>query len=256
MTQEIPKNPERKAILVGATSAIAQALAEKLVEQNWGIVLTGRNLDRTEAVAQHLRIKFERGTNHVQAVVGSPTEIWEAHRHNCQLVVIAAGYLPEDPEKTTHEETQTTFQANTLLPIEWCQLAADRETGMTFGTICVVGSVAGDRGRASNHIYGAAKAAVETYCLGLAHRLALRRKEQFRPWSGPQICLVKPGFTRSPMTANLPDSPLMASPETTAASILTAIKRKKTVAYCPGFWRLIMLVVKLLPKKILWKTKL
>lgn len=117
------------------------------------------------------------------------------------------------------------------------------------GTILVVSSVAGDRGRKSNYVYGAAKGALALFAQGLAHDLAA---------TGPHVVAIKPGFVITPMTASLKrGGPLWASAATLAKIIVGAIDKKKgPIVYAPWFWRLIMLIIRLVPAPIFHKTKL
>jgi NAD(P)-dependent dehydrogenase (short-subunit alcohol dehydrogenase family) len=113
--------------------------------------------------------------------------------------------------------------------------------------LVVIGSVAGDRGRASNAVYGAAKAGIGTLVQGLAHRLA---------GTGARAVLVKPGFIDTPMTAHLPKGgPLWAKPEAIAQVIVKAASGAAPVVYAPWFWRFILLIVRLVPAGIFHRTK-
>jgi short-subunit dehydrogenase len=106
------------------------------------------------------------------------------------------------------------------------------------GTVAVIGSVAGDRGRKSNYVYGAAKGLVDRYLQGLRHRFA---------GSGVKIAVIKPGPTDTPMTAHLKGSTKLASVEAVARDIVDALARGKEVVYVPGKWRVIMLIIRHLP---------
>jgi short-subunit dehydrogenase len=113
--------------------------------------------------------------------------------------------------------------------------------------IAAIGSVAGDRGRQSNYVYGAAKGGLDILLEGLRHRLAPK---------GVAVVTIKPGFVDTPMTASFPKGPLWAKPEKVAVDIRRAIDKRRPVTYTPGFWCLIMLVIKSVPRAIFYKTKL
>jgi decaprenylphospho-beta-D-erythro-pentofuranosid-2-ulose 2-reductase len=111
----------------------------------------------------------------------------------------------------------------------------------------VIGSVAGDRGRAGNYIYGAAKSAVETYLSGLRNRLAS---------SGVSVITIKPGLVDTPMTAHLPKTALVASASDVARAIDRAIQRHRLVVYVPWFWRWIMLTIRMLPERLFMRMRI
>lgn len=111
----------------------------------------------------------------------------------------------------------------------------------------MISSVAGDRGRASNYLYGSAKAAVTTYLSGLGQRLHA---------SGVNVLAIKPGFVDTPMTAAFKKGALWATPEQVANGILKAIGKRKSVAYLPGFWWAVMMIIKNIPEFIFRRIKL
>ena len=117
------------------------------------------------------------------------------------------------------------------------------------GSLIVVSSVAGDRGRQSNYIYGAAKGALSLFCQGLRNRLHS---------SGVKVLTVKPGFIDTPMTADIPKSPsiLWATPERVARDIVRANKRGKAVLYTPWFWFFILLIIRSIPERIFKRLSL
>ena len=114
----------------------------------------------------------------------------------------------------------------------------------TKGTVVGVGSVAGDRGRVGNYVYGAAKAGFHTYMSGLRNRLTR---------AGAHAVTVKPGFVDTAMTWGLPGMFLVAAPEDVARDILNAVRKKKNIIYTPFFWRYIMLIIRSVPEQIFKK---
>ena len=115
------------------------------------------------------------------------------------------------------------------------------------GCIAVISSVAGDRGRQSNYIYGAAKGGVTTFLQGLRNRLSP---------SGVSVVTIKPGMVDTPMTAHLPKSPLFAKPSDVGKGIYKAMLAGKDIAYLPVYWKLIMFVIKIIPEGIFKKMRL
>ena len=139
------------------------------------------------------------------------------------------------------------MQTNALSTISLLTIIANRFEANKDGTIAVISSVAGDRGRASNYVYGSAKACLNVYLQGLRHRLS---------GSGVNVLTVKPGFVDTPMTETFEKGPLWASPEQVAWDIRRAIARRRTVIYTPWFWRWIMLIIRLVPTPVFHRTKL
>ncbi len=165
------------------------------------------------------------------------------------IAVLAYGTL-SDQTLCQHDvaAAMLEFETNAASYIALLTLIADRMETSGTGTIAVISSVAGDRGRASNYVYGAAKAAVTAYCEGL--RLRLRKH-------GVHVLTIKPGPVATPMTAHLKLSPLLtASPETVGRAIVAAVQRRKSTLYTPWYWRPIMAVVRALPESILSRLPL
>jgi short-subunit dehydrogenase len=165
------------------------------------------------------------------------------------IVLIAHGTLPnqtaceQDVGLALHE-----FSSNCLSIISLLTLVANRMEEQQSGTIAVISSVAGDRGRQSNYLYGTAKAAVTTFCEGLRARLFKK---------GVHVLTIKPGFVDTPMTKDLSlPKLLVASPEKVAAIICKSIQRKIDTCYVPSFWWLIMLIIKNIPEFIFKRMKL
>jgi short-subunit dehydrogenase len=115
------------------------------------------------------------------------------------------------------------------------------------GAIAVIGSVAGDRGRASNYVYGTAKAGLAAFTQGLRQRLSK---------SNVQVLLIKPGFVDTPMTQEFKKGFLWASPDQVAKDICRAVEKRKNVLYTPWFWALIMLIIQHIPESIFKRLKL
>ncbi len=235
-------------LIVGATSAIAQATAARFAAEGARFFLVGRNDSKLAAVADDLRV---RGAASAEAYTLDVTEI---ERHAAMLaaataalgtinaVLIAHGTLGDQREsEASVEATLREWATNCTSVIALLTLLANHFERQRHGTIAVITSVAGDRGRRSNYVYGAAKAALNTFLQGLRGRLSA---------ANVRVVTIKPGFVDTPMTAHLPKGMLFASPERVGADIHRAMTGGPDVVYTPRFWRVIMLIVKAIPEPI------
>jgi short-subunit dehydrogenase len=236
----------KKVLIVGATSAIAEATARLFAQRGDALFLTGRRADALETIATDLVVRgaAKVGTATLDANDFSAHErvLDEAERllGGLDTVLIAYGTLSDQaacetsPQLTAHELTSNGLSVATLLMRIAARFEAQRN-----GTIAVISSVAGDRGRQSNYVYGSAKALVTAFTSGLRQRLAK---------SGVAVITIKPGFVDTPMTAAFRKGLLWAKPQQVAAGILRAIDRSATVVYLPAFWRPIMLIIRAVPE--------
>jgi decaprenylphospho-beta-D-erythro-pentofuranosid-2-ulose 2-reductase len=242
-------------LVVGATSAIAEAAARVWAARGDSLYLAARRESLLASNAEDLRV---RGARQVASecfdILASGThegllERAEAAIGALDCVLIAHGTLPDqaaafsDPLLAVRE-----IQVNGVCTVALSLRAAARFEARGSGTLAVITSVAGVRGRASNFVYGSAKALVSTCLAGLRHRMHGK---------GVAIVDIRPGFVDTPMTAAFPKGgPLWASPAKVAADIVTAIDRRASVVYTPWFWRWIMLVIRHVPEAIFVRTKL
>ena len=173
-----------------------------------------------------------------------------------QLLMYSAAYNQEasDGHRGASKESGNSPFAAALIDVNfrsaalWCMAAANHFEAERAGTLAVIGSVAGDRGRQSNYLYGATKAGLAVLVQGLAHRLAA---------VGARAVLVKPGFVDTAMTAHIPNKgALWSSPDKIGGLIRKAAASGKPVSYAPGYWRLIMTVIKSVPTPVFHRTKL
>jgi decaprenylphospho-beta-D-erythro-pentofuranosid-2-ulose 2-reductase len=236
----------KNVLIVGATSAIALACARRWAAQGARLFLAGRHAARLDQLAQDLRVRGARET-FTFALDLTARDAHPAMLAACRaalgqidIVLIAHGTLSDQAEcERDVEAAMRELSTNALSTIALLTLLANVFEAQRSGTIAVISSVAGERGRASNYVYGAAKAAVTTFCEGLRARL-------FK--SGVRVLTIKPGFVDTPMTAGLAlPGPLVASPERVAADIVRAIARGRDSLYTPWFWAGIMLVIRALP---------
>lgn len=244
----------QKILIIGANSGMAEAVARLYAGRGAALHLLGRNAERLEALAADLRL---RGA--VQASHGLFDANDYAHHASVlddavhklaglDVALIAHGTLGD--QKAAELDPAVALQelsANGVSVVSLATLLANALEAQGHGTLAVISSVAGERGRQSNYVYGAAKALVTAFTQGLRNRLAGK---------GVHVLTIKPGFVATAMTAHLKQGPLFASADKAARCIVQAIDKKKDVAYVPGFWALIMLVIRAIPEGIFKKLKL
>jgi len=243
-----------RVLIVGATSAIAEAVARRYAAQGAALFLAARRTDRAAVIADDLRVRGAAAVTvgAYDATVRDTADAlvaaaWEA-LGGIDVALIAHGSLPDQPACAASAAlTRQELEVNALSVIDLLTPLANRMESARHGTLAVIGSVAGDRGRQSNYVYGAAKGCLAIFMQGLAHRLAP---------AGVRVLTIKPGFVDTPMTAAFPKGPLWASPQTVARDIQRAIERGAQVLYTPWFWRWIMLVIRLVPTSIFQRTRL
>ncbi|MBF0620985.1 MAG: SDR family oxidoreductase [Magnetococcales bacterium] len=239
----------RKILIIGATSAIAQAVAHRYAQQGHALFLTGRDPERVATIAADLRV---RGAVQVESATLDANQI-ETHQTvldhaitamgSIDTVLIAHGVLNDQQTcQASVEDTLDAFQTNALSAIALLTLLANyMEHNAIKGTLAVISSVAGDRGRQSNYVYGAAKAAKSTFLAGLRNRLHS---------AGIHVLTIKPGFVDTPMTAHLKKGLLWAQPDDVAAGIVKSIEKRRDCVYLPGFWWLIMTIIRAIPESL------
>lgn len=242
-----------KVAVIGATSAIAHAVMRRLVSASTQVVLVGRNPQRLEQVADDLRSRgsevqiFVEDVNKFDSNHALVGRIWET-LNGCDMLILAHGNLPHQLKcQDSVEGTLDAFNTNALSFISLLTLFAGKFEAQRSGIIVVMSSVAGDRGRKSNYIYGSAKAAVTVFTSGLRNRLAA---------SGVHVLTVKPGLIDTPMTKDFEKGYLWSSPDRAARDIIGAIVKRRHVVYVPSFWRPIMFVIRLIPERIFIRTNL
>lgn len=246
----------RRAVIIGATSAIARETARALARdpRHQGIIfhLLGRDRDRLEAVAADLRLASGTATTYATVDFTAGATDWDQALRlpdgsAPDLVLIAAASMPtQEAMENNAALLASMIELNLATTASQC-LAAARLMSEKGGTLGVIGSVAGDRGKGSNFLYGAGKRALETLVEGLEHKLG--------PTSLVRVCLLKPGFVESPMTAGLPPSPLFTSAPTAGKLCARALTKGSRIAFIPGWWKWILLIIRLLPRPIFLRVK-
>ncbi len=246
----------RRVLILGALSAIAVATARLYAAEGARLILVARNKERLDRVADDLRA---RGALEVEAItLDLVTEAAKARQHLADWAKLAGGldhahifygYLG-DQEKAQNDpdELDRILAVNFTSAAHWSEAIAARFREQNHGSLVVISSVAGDRGRQSNYAYGAAKGAITLYTQGLAHSLAS---------TGAHATAIKLGFVDTPMTDGMDKSgALWASPAQVATTIRKAADKTGPIHYGPWFWRWIMLIIRSVPAFIFHRTKL
>jgi decaprenylphospho-beta-D-erythro-pentofuranosid-2-ulose 2-reductase len=243
-----------KILVIGATSAIAEHCARIWAARGDVLYLVARHEERLKAVAADLKVRGAANA-HIHSL-----DLNDLDNHTAMLdaaetamggidtVLIAHGTLSNQKAcEQSVEETLSEITTNALSTISLLTHIANRFETKQAGTIAVISSVAGDRGRASNYVYGSAKAMVTAFASGLRQRLHK---------SNVAVVTIKPGFVDTPMTASFKKGLLWAKPTAVAATIVRAIDARKDEVYVPAFWWAIMLVIKMIPQTLFVKIKL
>ncbi len=250
-------NPLNKVVIFGATSAIAQHVARKLVARGASVFCVGRNEKKLEVVVQDLKVRAGNSEN----VHGCTADLTDESRHlalieqaatvlgHIDAVLVAHGSLPDQAQcQKDLKALRSEFDTNACSVISLLTVSANYLEPRGKGVLAVIGSVAGDRGRQSNYVYGAAKAAVATFAEGLQHRLSVK---------GVDVVTIKPGFVDTPMTDGMDKSGLLwAQPDRVADGIIRAMERGQRVSYLPWFWWGIMAIIRNIPEPIFRRMRI
>ena len=242
----------KSALILGATSDIAQALAKKLAIDNYELVLAARNMSSLKAIQSDLQIRYDAQV----AIAEFDATDFKSHptfysslTQKPPITIAAFGYLGNQSTAAHNwEESLKIIQSNLTGAVSILNIVADHYEEAQNGIIVGISSVAGERGRGSNYLYGSAKAGFTAYLSGLRNRLFS---------SGAHVVTVKPGFVATKMTEGL-DLPkkLTATPEQVAKAIHSALKRRKNVVYVLPVWRMIMFIIKHLPEMLFKRLSL
>jgi short-subunit dehydrogenase len=248
-------NARTRIVVIGATSAIAEHCCRLWVQRGpTDLTLVARDAARTERIAADLRVRSPAST--VTVMIADFVDAKDIARvadtttqpGPVDIVLIAHGVLPKQDLCLDLDFCRDTLEINAVSPALFAEAFAGQFAKVNHGTIALIGSVAGDRGRKVNYTYGASKGLVERYAQGLDHRFA---------GSGVSIVLLKPGPTDTPMAADYKAAgKRLASPESVAATIVSGIDRRKAVVYAPPLWQFIMLIVRHLPRFIFNKLSI
>jgi len=241
-----------RILVIGATSAIVEQCLRIWANRGDTLYLVARNEERLTTISADLEV---RGAANVHSYCMDLNDIYahtdmfdaaEVAMGSIDTVLIAYGTLSNQAAcERSVEETIAELSTNALSTISLLTHIANRFEARRAGTIAVISSVAGDKGRASNYVYGSAKALVTAFTSGLRQRL-----HKFNV----AVVTIKPGFVDTPMTAPFKKGLLWAKPSNVAEKIVRAIDLRKDEVYVPAFWWVAMLVIKVMPNKIFKKT--
>lgn len=238
----------KNILIIGSTSAIAESFAKIQAQQGHSIFLIGRDLERLQKQSEDLKIrgaKYVASTTFNAENVSNYTQIINdsfSRLKTFDTVLIAHGTLPNQE----HCEQDLTAQLkeihiNAISTVALLSIISAKMEQQGFGTIAAITSVAGDRGRQSNYIYGSCKKMISTYLQGLRNRLCR---------SNINVIDIKPGFVDTPMTREFEKSALWSTPPHIAKIIDRSINKNKHTIYAPSFWRYIMWVIKCIPERV------
>jgi decaprenylphospho-beta-D-erythro-pentofuranosid-2-ulose 2-reductase len=239
-------------LILGGNSDIGKALAVAYAKQGYNLYLTSRNSEDTLSLSKDLKIRFDIEVNCFELDVldfDSHSSFYQKLEIKPLGAISSVGYLDEQLKSQSNwDECLRSIQTNFTGLVSILNIIAEDFEKRQSGFIIGISSVAGERGRQSNYIYGSSKAAYTAYLDGLRNRLHR---------SDVQVLTVKPGFVSTKMThhLNLP-KPLTAKPEKIAQDILKAQKNKKNTLYTLWFWKWIMVIIKNIPEIVFKKLKL
>ncbi|OYT71440.1 MAG: short-chain dehydrogenase [Chloracidobacterium sp. CP2_5A] len=240
--------------IFGATSGIARAVIAELAKRGATLILAGRNLSEVERIVADARLR------HGVQAFGIAFDACDLASHAAVFalaveragrldgILVAFGTLTDQIEAERNvSAAEAMIASNYTGVVSIVTHAANYFESQGKGVIGVISSVAGDRGRQSNYVYGSAKAGVTVFCQGLRQRLFKK---------GVRVVTIKPGIVDTPMTYGLKLPPIAAKPERVARDIARALERADGDVYTPFFWRFIMLAIRLMPEPIFKRISL
>ena len=239
-------------LILGAQSDIAKSIAKKFGENNYNLVLAAKNFDELKIQSTDLRIRYNIEVDIYEFDV-LKNKNYEKFIKNLKeipsIVICAIGFMGEQRENERNYDLRTkVLRTNYEGPINIISELANIYENRGYGTIVGISSVAGDRGRSSNYIYGSAKAGFTAFLSGLRNRLAEKNVH---------VLTVLPGTVYTKMTLGHKLPKIFTSyPDKVANDIFKSIIKKKNIIYTMGIWRFIMMIIKLIPERIFKKLKL
>jgi decaprenylphospho-beta-D-erythro-pentofuranosid-2-ulose 2-reductase len=244
----------RRVLILGATSGIAQETSRCFAAEHAKIFLVARDSQKLAAVADDLKVRGAEAVETHQAdltaysdhpaIIKRAVSVWQG----LDAALIAHGSLPDQTlvemdSLALREALDINYFSAASLSMHLASVFEEQRSGV----LAIIGSVAGDRGRRSNYVYGSAKAAIATFAAGLRLRLLP---------AGVKVVLIKPGWVSTPMTEHLRQNFLYISAEKAGRGVHKAMTSRTAVVYLPGYWRLIMAILRLVPESIFAKLNL
>ena len=246
-----PGDRKETALVVGATSDIGRAVARRLADGGWALQLAARDPARLEREARDLRVRTGAAVASLPCDVlrGGGASLPDALDPLPDVAVCLVGLLGNQTESQRDAAAaERVMLTNYAGPALLMGALAERFERRGSGVLVGVSSVAGDRGRAVNYVYGSAKAGFTAFLSGLRNRLA---------GSGVHVVTVKPGFVRTRMTEGMVLPPrLTAEPEEVAAAVAEAIRRRRDVVYVRPLWRWVMFAIRAIPERFFKRMSL
>ena len=247
----------KNLVIVGATSCIAHNCARLWLDDQFDkIFLLGRNQHKLDVIKKDLEVRLEGLGFKTQVILilvndfCDPLKIEESVNKVCEVsphtVLIAQGTSNHSNQELVSDlaKLKYSIEINAISPIIFLEKILNiMLKSNEQGRIGVIGSVAGDRGRLSNYVYGSSKGCIERYVQGIHHRLGYCH-------SNVSVTLIKPGPTATPMTLNYPNQSRLADVQSVSKSIVNAIKKKKNIVYVPFKWRFVMALIRILPNYV------
>ena len=242
-------------LILGATSSIAKAAAHQFAQAGHPLILAARDEDEARRDAADLRLRYGVAAT-ARAFDATDFGSHPAFVGAClndngaalEGVVLCHGTMAEqDDAAKDFDLARRMIDVNYTSAVSVLNPIADHLSRLGRGFVCAVSSVAGDRGRGSNYLYGSTKAALSTYLQGLRNRLSR---------SGVRVVTVKPGFVDTALTFGRPGMFLIASPQRVGRDVFNAVRRGRSEVYTPWFWRGIMGIIKAIPEPVFKRMKL
>lgn len=236
-------------IFLGATKGMGRALARRFAERGDAVFLLGRSEENLDKSAQDLLARGAPKSGHAYCDLERPEgfayalDAGIATLGSVDCVVVTAGlFATQDELERDAVLAARVLQVNFSNTVVFCEAARERLLAAGGGTLCVFSSVAGERGRKPVVLYGASKAGLSAYLEGLDHKFRAQ---------GLKVVTVKPGFVKTGMTDGLKPPPFAGEPDEVAGIVIKAIDRGDPVVYAPGPWRLVMAVIRRLPRAVM-----
>lgn len=244
----------RSILILGASSPIARATAIAFAQKGYALFLAGRDIEDLERIGEDIKIRFQVtvkwGIFNAIAYETHASFIQNVSKVMDGLEGVYVGFgMTGDQSKAVADfnEANKIIQTNYVGAVSALTHASNLLAKTQKGFIIGISSVAGDRGRQSNYVYGSAKAGLTTFLQGLRNRMFPL---------GVHVLTVKPGFVDTSMTYGKEGVILNAPPEKIGRSIVKAVEKRKNVVYLPWFWRMIMGIVKAIPEPIFKRLRM